>query len=153
MFHFLKKFDIFGRDIPSFNINGKNTIQTIPGTIVSILIGLLTLSFGILKFEHLVRRKQPFINETSSPLIKGTSQKLSDGNLMMAFSLESFDTSAPLDDPRFNRWYAASYTIEEGIWTTSYSLLDKCTEADFEKFYQAENEETKQKVETLKALD
>ena len=87
MFHFLKKFDIFGRDIPSFNINGKNTIQTIPGVIVSILIGLLTLSFGTLKFEHLVRRKQPFINETSSPLIKGTSQKLSDESIMMAFSL------------------------------------------------------------------
>ena len=153
MFHFLKKFDIFGRDIPSFNINGKNTIQTIPGVIVSILIGLLTLSFGILKFEHLVRRKQPFINETSSPLIKGTSQKLSDENIMMAFSLENFYTGVPSDNSRFNRWYAVTYTVEEGIWTSNYHLLDKCTEADFEKFYQAENEETKQKVETLKAQD
>ena len=143
MFHFLKKFDIFGRDIPSFNINGKNTIQTIPGTIVSILIGLLTLSFGILKFEHLVRRKQPFINETSSPLIKGTSQKLSDENIMMAFSLENFYTSAPLDDPRYIRWYTIDWTLKEGIWTSSYNLLNKCTEADFEKFYQAENEATK----------
>ena len=153
MFHFFKKFDIFGRDIPSFNIKGKDTIQTIPGVVVSILIGLLTLAFGILKFEHLVRRRHPFINETSSPLIKGTSQKLSDENFMMAFSLESFDRSASLDDPRFIRWYAATYTVEEGIWTSNYHLLDKCTEADFEKFYQPENEATKQKVETLKAQD
>ena len=153
MFHFLKEFDIFGRDIPSFNINGKNTIQTIPGVIVSIVIGLLTLSFGILKFEHLVRRKQPLITETSSPLIKGTSQKLSDENIMMAFALETFYTSVPLDDPRYIRWYTIEWTAKEGIWTSSYKLLDKCTEADFEKFYQAENEATKQKVEALKAQD
>ena len=69
---------------------------------------------------------------------------------MMAFALENFYTATALDDPRFFRFYAVHWTIEEGTWKSHFNLLNKCTDADHKKFYKYESETTKQKVETLK---
>ena len=153
MFHFVKKIDIFGGQVPSFNIHGQKTIQTIPGAIATIVIAILTLSFGILKFEHLVRRKNPVINETTSVLAEGSIQQLSDKNIAMAFAVEDFYSGTPLEDSRFYRWYSVHWTVDKGVWSSQNSLLQKCTQDDLKKFYDYENDATRQKVEAFKAQD
>ena len=41
--------DIFGKPIPSFNIDGKNKVKTYIGSCLTLIILFLTLTFGILK--------------------------------------------------------------------------------------------------------
>ena len=64
MLKFVKKFDLFGKQVPMFNLKGKNIIQTFEGAIISMVIFALTLSFSLLKFEHLINRRNPTINIT-----------------------------------------------------------------------------------------
>ena len=50
VFDILKKFDIFGKPIPSFNFNGKNVIKTTFGAIVSIVVYSTTYAFAAIKY-------------------------------------------------------------------------------------------------------
>ena len=46
----VKKFDIFGTSIPSFNVGGTTKVRTMAGACVSLLISIITIAFSILKF-------------------------------------------------------------------------------------------------------
>ena len=57
----IKSFDLFGEQVPGFNLNGKTKIQTFGGAMISMIIFALTLTFSLLKFEQLINRKNPSI--------------------------------------------------------------------------------------------
>ena len=54
--------DIFGKPVPSFNLEGKDTIKTTIGACMTLIMLILTLAFGLLKMRHLFERKNPIIN-------------------------------------------------------------------------------------------
>ena len=64
VFKLIKRFDLFGKPIPTFNLNGKTKIQTFEGAVISIIIFTLTLTFSLMKFEQLINRKNLTINIT-----------------------------------------------------------------------------------------
>ena len=53
---------MFGSQVPKINVRGQTKIKTSTGACLSIIIGTLTISFGLVKLEHLVTRKNPLIN-------------------------------------------------------------------------------------------
>ena len=61
-FSFFRNIDIFGKPVPSFNLDGKDTIKTTIGACMTLIIVILTLAFGLLKMRHLFERKNPIIN-------------------------------------------------------------------------------------------
>lgn len=65
---FIKDLDMFGERVPEINIRGQTTIKTSVGACVTITIIALTISFGLVKLEHLVQRKNPTINIMHEPL-------------------------------------------------------------------------------------
>ena len=50
IFDLIKKFDTFGRPIPSFNLDGKNVFRTTLGAVVSIIIFSTTSAFAAMKY-------------------------------------------------------------------------------------------------------
>ena len=50
----VKSWDMFGVQVPTFNIRGIEVVKTSAGACASLLIILLTLMFAILKLLHLV---------------------------------------------------------------------------------------------------
>ena len=46
----LKRIDVFGAYVPSFNLKGKSTIHTITGGFFSVVIALIVLAYANFKF-------------------------------------------------------------------------------------------------------
>lgn len=59
----LERFDIFGEPLPSFNIKGKQQIQTRIGGVCTVLILATTLLFSVVKFIHLWTRNNPNLSQ------------------------------------------------------------------------------------------
>ena len=57
-----RRLDIFGQNLPTFILKGKDKVQTRIGGVVSILIGILVLMYACLKFSHLIDRHNPVMN-------------------------------------------------------------------------------------------
>ena len=58
----LKKWDLFERPVPSLNLKGKETIRTLTGSILSLVLRSIMVIFGLLKLNHLLSRHNPTIN-------------------------------------------------------------------------------------------
>ena len=46
---FVKNLDMFGAQVPTFNIRGKDVVKTSAGACASIIISVLTLIYALLK--------------------------------------------------------------------------------------------------------
>ena len=54
--------DSFGQHLPSFNINGNDTVSTILGGIVTLSLLMVVLMYGGLRFSHLMSKHNPNIS-------------------------------------------------------------------------------------------
>ena len=59
---FLKKADIFGTQLPAFNLKGQSQVRTIFGGTFSVIIIYITFMFAMLKFVHLMTKHGPQVN-------------------------------------------------------------------------------------------
>jgi hypothetical protein len=57
----VKKIDVFGQEVPSFNIKGQTKINTIFGGTITVLIILTTFAYAILQSVKLLGKKNPTI--------------------------------------------------------------------------------------------
>ena len=55
----LQRFDIFGQTLPTFNIDGKEKVNTIIGGFFTVIIFTIVLLYGITKFIHLESKNNP----------------------------------------------------------------------------------------------
>ena len=138
----IKSFDLFGEQVPGFNLNGKTKIQTFGGAMISMIIFALTLTFSLLKFDHLINRKNPSIIMTKDALDESTKLKIENNNHMMAFAIEDYWTLTPLYDPSFIRFYGLRYNKQDRKWSENFFHLKPCTDEEFSKFYDYENKKT-----------
>ena len=58
----LKRFDIFGKPLPGFNIKGNDQVNTIAGGISSILIFGIVLIYATTKLIHLHSKANPNVS-------------------------------------------------------------------------------------------
>ena len=63
----LKHFDIFGAQIPGFNLKGETQVLTKTGGCLSVLLILIWSTYAMLKFNQMMGRQNPFISETNEP--------------------------------------------------------------------------------------
>lgn len=62
IFNVFRSIDRFGQPIPTFNISGKNKINTVVGGILSALILAITLSYFMGRLEGLITGSNQIIN-------------------------------------------------------------------------------------------
>ena len=53
-FGLLKNLDLFPKSLPSFNLQGKHRIRTLWGSVISVLIVLVTILFASIKLQQLL---------------------------------------------------------------------------------------------------
>ena len=58
---FISYFDLFKEPIPGFNIEGRTSVGTLLGSLLSICIIIVMLDYGEIKFEILVNKVNPTI--------------------------------------------------------------------------------------------
>ena len=68
MVGFVKNLDVFSNSLPSFNIRGKTSVTTWMGAGCSIIIFLIGFTFGLLKLQHLIERRNPALSESTEQI-------------------------------------------------------------------------------------
>ena len=72
----LTNFDTFGQLVPSFNLNGRQKIKSWVGAIVSIMMFTVVILFSIIKFQHLIERKNTLITMNGAELDSSVTYSL-----------------------------------------------------------------------------
>ena len=135
----VKSWDMFGAQVPSFNLRGRDVVKSSAGACASIVILLLTLAFALLKFKNLVEKKNPTVMTNTSSLENGTRFNTGADGFMMAFSATNPETKEHLSDTDYIRW-SVSFTEKIGeTWNEIDKELHRCTDIDMAKFYPPEN--------------
>ena len=75
-------------------------MKTKLGASISILIGVLTAVFALIKLEHLLNRKNPSLTSYSEAIGADEFYDTQNEDFMMAFTLENWISGAK-DDPRY----------------------------------------------------
>ena len=148
MSQFFKDIDIFGTEVPTFNMKGRAKVKTLCGACVTILIFILTLAFALVKIDHLAQRKNPSLVSNTSPLEASTKFSTNSDDFMVAFAATRKDGKA-LHDPQYVRWLAKFRQKANGSESDTFKLLHPCTEEELTRLDPPENEklaeETKMK--------
>ena len=58
-----ERLDIYGESLPMFNIKGETKVFTKTGGVMSLIVLVTILSYGILKLTQLYKKHNPFISE------------------------------------------------------------------------------------------
>ena len=61
---FIRSQDSFGKEVPSFNLEGDTQVRTLPGGFVTLTILTVTLAYAITKFADLSQGRNPNITES-----------------------------------------------------------------------------------------
>ena len=69
---------------------------------------------------------------------------------MMAFSAENYVKGTAISDPRYVKWVTAYYERVGGEWITTWYPMHKCSDADFSRFYNLENDFIATKIDKFK---
>ena len=85
----ITSFDKFSKPVPSMNIKGETSISTLWGGVLSCLILIVVLAFGVSKSFELIDPRNPQINTITIPGHFSNEDKLllSDANFKLAFNL------------------------------------------------------------------
>ena len=88
----LYNLDIFGKELPAFNLKGNPGIKTVAGGLMTILISFIAILYASMRMVVLVNGDNPQINIfTSRNLIPNEEYlNLNDINYRMAFVVEGF---------------------------------------------------------------
>ena len=106
----IKRVDIFGLPVLGFNIDGASTIKTVIGGIVTLAISAITLLFALYKFQAMLQRRNPVINQhTELNANSDDGYDLSQPDFQIAVGIQNMVLSESLDDPGFVRWGARVY--------------------------------------------
>lgn len=121
----------------TLNFAGKEKIGTLFGSLISMLIFLLTLMYTFRMGTILVFKKDPkvstsvstnFFNLTEHHVWQTKSWKI-------AFGIENYDTGLANDDKEHVKWMVGLATVNHGVHTNRFLRSHKCTQSDFEEFY------------------
>ena len=74
----LEDIDAFSKPIPVFNIRGKTSVSTWAGGLLTIAIATVVLMFAIIRFEHMMSKYNPNINDYYDDLEKGQDANLNE---------------------------------------------------------------------------
>ena len=136
--------DAYGKSLPTFNIKGKDRVNTILGGFLSIILYMIIFMYSMFKFTHMVTHENP--NITGYDIEDGLSEtevNLNEHNFRMAFTIESFQY--PLqqkNDPKYVKYIVRMYGKRDGEYYQRILPYHKCTDEDFKGFYPVKKQST-----------
>ena len=107
---------MFGAKLPTFNINGETEIQTATGGILTFFVLVVFSIYAILKFTHLVGKKNPLIAELQEKNFYDFNTKIdfSEIGFKMAYTVEGYLDGKMKDNPRYVKVFARIFYKTDG---------------------------------------
>ena len=114
---FLERIDLFGADLPVFNLKGKTQVLTKTGGCLSLMVILLWMVYGVIKFSQMMSKHNPFISEIKEKNFfdYNTRLDLNEINFKMAFSIEGYLDKEVKNDPRYVKYIVRLTGFKNGV--------------------------------------
>ena len=132
----LERIDIFGANLPVFNLKGETQVLTKTGGCLSLVVMIVFLTYGVLKFMQMMDKHNPFLSEMTEKNIfdYNTRLNLNEINFKMAFSVEGYLDNQVRDDPRFVKYIVRIFGKKNDVEYQEIIPFHKCTEDDWDQF-------------------
>lgn len=132
----LEKIDRFGRPLPAFNLKGETKVHTVTGGLVTFLILVTTLSYGALKFYHLLTNHNANVTSVLETDVFDFTEttNLHDIGFRVAFSVRGYNTQELKDDPRYVKYLIRMFGKKDGKEFERLLPYHKCTDEDWKEF-------------------
>ena len=146
LYSLLSKLDVFGQEVPRFNIRGREKINTPLGGLFTSLLMILVLFYGIAKLEHLLMHKNPAITMHEYQRKLDDTFPTTEDKFMMAFALLDDNMKHSIWNDRHFRWVLQSrdYTVEKKS-KLNYPL-HPCRKEEIARLYPAEVSSTDDQI-------
>ena len=136
MHSMLERIDIFGQDLPGFNLKGTSTVHTMTGGLFTFIVVIISLVYGTIKLLQLVDKHNPNVSEVSELDFYNFEEVLSlkEINFKIAFSVEGYLEREVKDDPRYVKYLVRTFGKKDGKEFEQILPYHKCTEEDWDTF-------------------
>lgn len=134
---FMKRFDIFSMDVPSFNVKGDAKIRSSLGSFLTTVCVVIVLIYSLTKSAHL----QSVNGQTISTYTVNSNSSLenplnlSKRKFRMAVSFEGVFDEKLKDDAQYVRWFARLSGFGDDKRFEKILKHHKCTDEDYEQFF------------------
>ena len=88
----LRKFDTFGKPLPSFNLQGEQVVHTMTGGILTFVISVVLLIYAVIKLIQMVDQENPNISSLLDKSVFDFNEQigLNEIDFRLAFSVEGY---------------------------------------------------------------
>ena len=135
--NYLQDMDIFGKEVPGFNIKGMHHLGTAMGGLVTAILLTISLIYAMIKTLHLVNAANPVMSALTIPGYYSSMDRfyLNEAKFRMAFSVEGYLDGENKNDPRYVKWFTRIIARKNGEEYEKLLPHYKCTEKDYQQFY------------------
>ena len=94
---------MFGRPMPTFNLNGKAEVKTYTGGVMSVILVGVLIAYGMMKLLQLLDKHNPNLAQyTETNVFDFNDQlNLNDIDFRFAFTIEGYLDQEMKDDPKY----------------------------------------------------
>ena len=87
--NYFQNMDVYGKEVPGFNIKGKHHLGTVAGGLMTTAILTISLLYAVIKTNHLVNASNPVMSALTIPGYYSSMDRfyLNEANFRMAFSV------------------------------------------------------------------
>ena len=115
IYHVFRSIDMFGQQVPSFNLKGQGFVNTVLGGVCTGVIILIVMLFATFKIRMLINKENPVMSELLIPDYYGVDDELyyNDIDFKVAFSVEGYWDEEMKADKRYIKWMARNWFTDE----------------------------------------
>ena len=130
--NYVRNLDIFGKDVPAFNINGEAEVKTLLGGILTCIVFVLTFSYATSTMIDLTMKKDVVITQSVESDFYSASNGLNLNQAKFRFAIAAGDFyNEPRNDPRYIKWIARMDSWRDGVQTEIVLNTHTCTDEDY----------------------
>ena len=132
----LDNIDLFQVKVPVFNMNGKNSVPSMPGGIMTLVMICTLIMYAGLKFVHMTSRHNPNISSFISEghFDSSTKVNLVEEKFKFAFAIEGHIDKELKDSPEYVKYIMRMVTKTDGEFSELLINYHKCTTEELLSF-------------------
>ena len=104
--NYLRSNDNFAKDLPMFNINGKSTIGTVLGGVLTMLLMILTISYAASTLLEVMQPENPVVNVNDhKDYYENQRLNFNEADVRFAIGIYGDQDLLSKTDTRYTKWF------------------------------------------------
>ena len=122
--------DVFGKQLPAFNLRGQPIVHTMTGGIITFSIVVVMLIYASIKMIQMIDHHNPQVAQFTEHTVFDYNEKLdlNEIGFRLAFSVEGYHSREQKNDPRYVKYLVRIFGIKDGKEYERFIPYHKCTD-------------------------